>query len=693
MLGLAGSIGTWCKRIFLYLNRMRRIVTLLIVLIAGYGFREGNAQQNWKISSRGSIVQIIDNAEPEAYSDNIEMAGRKVAGIIYYKVDEAGRLHISRNIFFPQLRVYNKPGDPDWKLYRAYLQDTYSDELLPVITLGESIWMPEKLDSIEIEGKLVFYMHPLKGIRLVRTLMPSMHQRAFIEKWQIENISSETRKLTIGNFRHEVNETGFKGNYNRSVFSSAQPEITIKPGENYVFSIYYTARLNDEPSDAFHYSTIEAGRDSFLVKMKENFRLRSPDTVLNTLFYFSKIRAAENLFTSKMGIVHSPGGSNYYAGVWANDQAEYSGPFFPFLGYADGNLAAYNCYKMFLNNLPEEGTPITSSFEMEGDLTCCGKDRGDAAMIAFGASQYALMRSDRNIAEELWPLIEWCIEYCNNQKNEKGVIRSTTDEMEGRISTGDANLATSSLYYGGLKFASRLAREIGKSGLAKVYDARLKDLEIAIEAHFGQTIEGLETYRYFEGNKNLRHWICLPLVMGITKRNDATAHALLNKLWTPNGVLVELNPEDNGSKVFWDRGTLYALRGTFKAGATDQTLERLQAFSAIRLLGNHVPYVVEAWPENDMKHLSAESALYCRVFTEGMLGFEPMGFGSFAITPKMPSDWTAFSIEELHFGDFSLDINVVRSGSRIRLIISQDDKVIFYKLVDDGKPVICRLRL
>ena len=27
---------------------------------------------------------------------------------------------------------------------------------------------------------------------------------------------------------------------------------------------------------------------------------------------------------------------SYYAAIWANDQAEYANPFFPFLGDADG---------------------------------------------------------------------------------------------------------------------------------------------------------------------------------------------------------------------------------------------------------------------------------------------------------------------------------------------------------------------
>ena len=48
-----------------------------------------------------------------------------------------------------------------------------------------------------------------------------------------------------------------------------------------------------------------------------------------------------------MGLVHSPGGGNYYAGIWANDQLEYGGSFFPWLGYKNGNQATYNAYKHF----------------------------------------------------------------------------------------------------------------------------------------------------------------------------------------------------------------------------------------------------------------------------------------------------------------------------------------------------------
>jgi len=389
--------------------------------------------------------------------------------------------------------------------------------------------------------------------------------------------------------------------------------------------------------------------------------------------------------------VHSPGGGNYYCGIWANDQVEYSGPFFPFLGYNHGNVAAHNCYKWFMDHLPADGTPVFSSFEMEGDLPCCGKDRGDAAMIAYGATQYAMFRGDRDQALELWPLIEWSINYCHKMKNRQGVISSETDEMEGRIPTGDANLATSSLYYGGLKNASLLAGELGFSRTAVLYKKRAAELARAIETYFGAHIEGLDTYRYFDGNKYLRHWICLPLVMGIQNRQAGTVDALLNKLWTANGVLVELNPEDQGPKVFWDRGTLYALRGTFKSGATDLSLTKLMDFSGKRLLGDHVPYVVEAYPENDMQHLSAESALYCRIFMEGLLGIEPAGLSSFTMAPRMPGTWDKYSLKKIHIHGIDLSIVCKRESGGIHVTVTDRTGNKFDRRIPEGRTIKIRL--
>ena len=137
-------------------------------------------------------------------------------------------------------------------------------------------------------------------------------------------------------------------------------------------------------------------------------------------------------------------------------------------------------------------------------------------------------------------------------------------------------------------------------------------------------------------------------------------------MWTPDGVLVELNPDDPQT-LFWDRATLYALRGAFRAGAADRAYEKLAAYSRRRLLGAHVPYPVEAYPENDQRHLAAESALYCRIITEGMLGIEPVGLSSFRLSPKLPSAWDEVTLERLALQGREVDVHVVRKGKGYRV--------------------------
>ena len=179
----------------------------------------------------------------------------------------------------------------------------------------------------------------------------------------------------------------------------------------------------------------------------------------------------------------------------------------------------------------------------------------------------------------------------------------------------------------------------------------------------------------------------MPLVMGINDRRKGTLDALFGKLWTPNGVRVELNPNQKDPELFWDRGTLYAFNGAFKAGAADRALERLDSYSKTRLLGSHVPYVVEAWPEGDMAHLSAESALYCRIFTEGLLGISPTGFKSFRITPRMPSKWNRYSIEHIRAFDSDFDVSVERKNEKIHIEIRERGKILLDKTVGDGETI------
>ena len=116
---------------------------------------------------------------------------------------------------------------------------------------------------------------------------------------------------------------------------------------------------------------------------------------------------------------------------------------------------------------------------------------------------------------------------------------------------------------------------------------------------------------------------------------------------------------------------MYALRGIYAAGKADIATEKLQYYSGRRLLGDHVPYAIEAWPEGSQRHLSAESGLYCRVITEGLFGFRPTGFKSFEIKPSMPSAWETMSIKKIKAfkNDFDVTVNRI-AGGKLQVVVT-----------------------
>ena len=419
-------------------------------------------------------------------------------------------------------------------------------------------------------------------------------------------------------------------------------------------------------------------------------RLETPDPVLDTEFAFAKIRTTESIYETKGGLMHGPGGGAYYAAIWANDQAEYADPFFPFLGDATGNESAINSFRHFARYMNPDYKPIPSSIIAEGTGFWNGAgDRGDMAMIAYGASRFALAYGDRDTAGELWKLIAWCLEYCRRKVNSDGVVASDSDELEGRFPAGKANLNTSSLYFDALNSAVFLGRELQRpEAELRQYAQQAEAMRSAIERYFGAKVQGFDAYRYYAGNDVLRAWICTPLTVGIFDRKQGVIQALFSPtLWTEDGLASQA-----GSKTFWDRATLYGLRGALAAGETDRAMDFLTKYSRRRLLGEHVPYPVEAWPEGNQRHLAAESALYCRIFTEGLFGIRPTGLGSCQLNPRLPSGWDHANLRDIHAFGTVFDIAIGRSGDRLQVDVIRQGRKIASQAIEPGKAMDVKLK-
>src|SRR3989339_899121 len=644
------------------------VVTQLFITLLAFS----QDDRRWQMNSDGSIEWFIGNRIP--HDDHIELSGKQISCVLRYGVASDSSFHASRSLVWPMLRTI--PNNTHASLTRRFAQDAFE-----MVTVNYRPITAEKVTSISLNGILTVNSRVSNTLELTRQYFPSTDLPVYCEVYRIKNISGKKCVVEIPkstSIYQTDPKMGTEGAFALQVNWYHGGSYQLQPNESVHFSLIYSGAKLKEPTLQIEAEYEMAKRLSFVQQVRNNLVLETPDTVLNRAFAFAKIRAAESIFETKGGPMHGPGGESYYAAIWANDQAEYIGPFFPYLGYDIGNKASLNAYKHFARFMNPEYKPIPSSIIAEGlDIWNGAGDRGDAAMIAYGAARFALASGDKNIAKELWKLIEWCLEYCNRKIDKNGVVASDSDELEGRFPSGNANLCTSSLYYDALISSTYLVKELNLP--KKDYLKQAELLRKNIEKHFGYTLKGFETYRYYEGNDKLRAWICIPLTVGIFDRKQGTIDALFSpQLWTNDGLATE-----EGDKTFWDRSTLYALRGVFTAGETEKAIDYLKYYSNRRLLGDHVPYPVEAYPEGNQRHLSAESGLYCRIITEGIFGIRPTGLKTFTLTPRLPKDWNNMKLKHVRLFGEDFDISVTRKNEKLEVQITKGKKL-FSKTIKSG---------
>lgn len=666
---------------------MKKILSVVFLCLSLLNSDFLVAQNRWSINPDGSISWNVKDRIP--HYDHIEMSGLKVSTVLRYGGNADGSFELNKSMVWPMLRTI--PNNTHASLMRRFAWNATD----MVSVNGQSL-SGEKVNKITLDGKMT--VESTIGLprnaeaELTRIIFPAVAKPAVYEKYILRNTGSSPLTVEVPESRAVVNtdsEKGVDGSYKlvSEIIGAATKQL--QPKEELVFYAAITGYKNGEAELKPDVEKELQERKELIAGFWDNLILETPDPVVNTMFAFAKIRGAESIYDTKGGLMHGPGGESYYAAIWANDQAEYINPFFPYLGYEAGNGSALNSFKHFARFMNPEYEKIPSSIIAEGiDVWGGAGDRGDAAMVAYGASRYALARGDKAEAEELWPLIEWCLEYCHRNLNDKGVVASDSDELEGRFPAGKANLCTSSLYYDALRSAVYLGKDLKKPfSVLSAYEKQARDLRENMESYFGAKVEGFDTYQYYEGNDILRSWICIPLTVGIFDRKEGTINALFSpRLWTENGLLTQA-----GSETFWDRSTLYALRGVYACGATEKATEYLKFYSNQRLLGDHVPYAIEAWPEGSQRHLSAESGLYGRIITEGMFGIRPTGLKSFTFTPRLPSEWNSMNLRKIKAFDTTFDIEVLRENGKQLVTVKSEGKTLLHKAIKEGEIVSVKL--
>ncbi|WP_390600955.1 hypothetical protein [Bacteroides sp. f07] len=646
------------------------------MLLSAHSFTAwANETSRWQMQPDGSIEWTANKQLP--HSDHIEMSGKQVSVVLRYGVDQKGAFILNKSMVWPLLRTI--PNNTHASLMRRF-----NWNLPDALTVNGRTLTNEKVENIRLKGMLSIVSSFNEGFngecKLIREYLPSTELPALVENYALINTGKQSISIEIPamEYKQTTNpEKGVDGSYSIEMTVDKNGYFNVQPGDTLFFSAFIAGYKSGQSRPVMDGRQEKQKRLALVNEWMNNLVLETPDPVIDRMFAFSKIRACESIYETQGGPMHGPGGESYYAAIWANDQAEYINPYFPFTGYQYGNASAFNSFKHFARFMNDEWKPIPSSIVAEGlDIWNGVGDRGDAAMIAYGASRYALAYGNRAEAEELWPLITWCLEYCRHKLNPNGVVASDTDELENRFPSGEANLCTSSLYYDALISAAYLSQEIGK-GNAGMYRKQASVLRKNIENYFGANVEGFDTYAYYKGNDVLRSWICIPLTVGIDERADATIAALFSpRLWTENGLLTQA-----GGDTFWDRSTLYALRGVYAVGETEKATEYLHRYSVARLLGNHVPYAIEAWPEGEQRHLSAESGLYGRIITEGMFGIRPTGLKSFSLTPRLPQEWNEISLRNIRAFGTDFDIEITRlTNDKLQVKVINGGKTQHYSI-------------
>jgi hypothetical protein len=611
----------------------------------------------WNITRDGNAIEWLVT---DLHTDDIEMAGFGCADIVKYGMTEEGFVLLHHPVF-PTLRT--RPNNTHAS-YQLDIDDAFMPRL---IADGEKI--AETLKRVEIDGTLILEC-TAGDLAVTHICYPSTEARATYEAVTVRNNGTDAVKLTATTYGGEVDQKlGPMGINITEVFTDFEDTV-LASGEEYTYYIVICGRVaNEQPVNLCPADEYRA-RIRNIERLVTPMKLDTGNATLDTMFRFAKLRAGESVFDTMYGLMHSPGGFSYYAATWCNDQVEYAGPYFAYTGDDDLLEASMNAYRMYMPFMSSRYEPIPSSVIAEGvDFWNGAGDRGDAAMYLYGASRFALTTGRTDYAEELLPAIEWCAEYCKRKINDGGVVASDRDELEGRFPTGTANLCTSTLAYSGYLCAASLERSFCNEEKAAEYEEIAKNLRDSIETYFGANIHGMDTYKYFAECEILRSWICMPLCVGIYDRAAETVKALSSEwLMMPEGMLTA-----EGCPTIWDRSTLYGLRGIFAAGDTEKGAELLMTYATNRLLGERVPYAVEAYPEGGKRHLSGESALFCKVITEGILDMTPTGLSTFTIKPSLPAtlDHLYMTGIRAHGGVF--DVFVEKDGYRV---VRSDGKIL-----------------
>jgi len=625
----------------------------------------------WEIDPDGTFVCKLDGNDSASGNIDVTMQGRRLMLNVNFPSDDGtATLAHGPTAGWPILKE-------SWHHFREEVVRSPGNDLPNIRIDGATMWQPRRL-AYCYNGIFTIQYGSYNNIQLRRDIFPAVDKRAAIQVWTITNAGSSTVTVEVPSessvLSTENDAYGIPTIVERFVYGIT--EQPLPAGGSKSFSVIMTCRKTSDSVLNVDVNQERISRLNLFSKAKGSMILETPDNLINDTFDMAKLRVLESGIESSKGVISTTGSLAYFPGIFANDNVEYIGPSYTYLNDANLNSTMYNTYQVWLDDI--EYRVIRGSFESFLITPFNQGNRGDECMMLYGLSYYLLTLADNDVANHFWPLIEKSVSIIKAKTNSYGVVESYHDEMEGRLPMGDANLSTSSLAYGGLRKASQLANAMGKTSKANEYDKLADSLYNAIESYFGATVEGYNTYRYYDGNTDLRGWICLPLNMGIKLRKDQTISALFSSnLWYQDDTNFKVNLKAISTEKIsaWSRETMYALRAAFKTGYANTALNNMKIVARYHMLGPRGPY-----SDEDHSDLLSPSVLYTAIVTQGILGIEPQSFTSFTCTPNLPDAWPYTNLRNIYLMGHTVDLEAQRELGKIRLTVKTEGETIFNQI-------------
>lgn len=596
--------------------------------------------------------------ENQSYYDHIETASFYNSTIISYGHDEKKNLKLGFHHVFPMVR---KVMNDTRGSFAFQTEDTFC------LYINQKK-VEEKLSQVDIYGWIDIYS-TFENYVIKRKMYAATSFAGFICEFCIYSKNfeeiievevAEDEQILI-----DKKQTAKRKEYyfRAQIFQENQYLPKLVQCGNEIRFTYVISLLEKEEKIHFDLKKEYQSRKLFLKQMQEKCVLKTDNPYLDYLFYLCKIRASESIFKTKNGFMHSPGGGQYYAALWCNDQIEYAAPFFAYLNYDIALQACENCFSLYEKYMYTP-TALVTSIIAEGDSYWNGaKDRGDGAMYAYGTLKYLLTRNDSSLNKKYKKAITWCLDYTKAKKNKNGMYDSDADELENRFESGSCNIATNSIFYAALLDYTKLYKE-------NTYSQEIKEFPQNFDHYFYcNNIEGFSTYRYCQEETHLRSHIFYPLIAKLFNKKDEVISSLIHSPVFVDGNFLTTTACD----TYWDRVTLMALRGLYNAEYPTYSL--LLQYTKNRLLGDHVPYPFEAYPEGNKAHLSAESALYCRCIIEGMLNYEVIDENHVSFCLNFAESQKKLSLKNFYTNGIILHLQVKKRGQRYKVRIFQKKKV------------------